>query len=111
MLLTMLRLKLKKKIGNRKELQDVVTIGDKSYLYNPNKKITETLKAKLKKITKNGQFEATQEIKRIYQNIRLRNYLRSYAIKNKATITDEISAFKSYVNSYSIPNIKMTGLK
>ena len=62
--------------------------------------ITKTLKAKLNKIIKTKQFEATQEIKRIYQSIRLRNYLRSYAIKNIATITDEISAFESYVNSY-----------
>ena len=37
--------------------------------------------------------------------------MRSYAITKKAVITDEVSAFESYVNSYSISNIKMTGLK
>ena len=30
---------------------------------------------------------------------------------HKATITDEPSAFKSYVNEYSMSNIKMRGLR
>ena len=100
----------KKTIGNRKGLRNVVTIDGKSYQYNPQK-ISKALTAKLKKITKTNQFEATQEIKKIYQNFRLKKALRSYAITKKAVITDEVSAFESYVNSYSISNIKMTGLK
>ena len=61
----------KKTIGNRKGLRNVVPIDGKSYQYNPQK-ISKTLTAKLKKITKTNQFEATQEIKKIYQNIRLK---------------------------------------
>ena len=39
----------KNKIGNRKGLQNVLTIGDKSYQYNP-KNITNILTSKLNKI-------------------------------------------------------------
>lgn len=91
-------------------MRNVVTIGDKSYQYNPNK-ITKTLTSKLNKVTKTNQFEATHEIKRVYQSIRLRNSLKSYAVKYKAEIKDEPSMFNSYINSYSISNIKLKGLK
>ena len=37
--------------------------------------------------------------------------LRKYAITQKATITDEQSAFKSYVNAFSISNINLKGLR
>ena len=72
----------KNKIGNRKGLQNVLTIGDKSYQYNPND-ITKILTSKLNKITKTDKYKATYEIKRIYNSIRLRNSLKSYAIKTK----------------------------
>ena len=100
----------KNKIGNRKGLQNVLTIGDKSYQYNP-KHITKILTSKLNKLTKTDKYKATNEIKRIYNSIRLRNSLKSYAIKNKATITNVKSACNSYVNSYSITNIKLKNLK
>ena len=51
----------KKTIGKRKGLRNVVTVGDKSYQYNPNK-ITKALTSKLNKLTKTNQFEATHEI-------------------------------------------------
>ncbi len=67
---------------------------------------------KLEKITKNGKYKRAQEIKKVYQNIRLRKSLKSYAIKNyKAEISDTVSKFKSYINSCSITNIKLKGLK
>ena len=65
----------KRTIGKRKGLRNVVTIGDKSYQYNPNT-ITKTLASKLNKVTKTNQFEATHEIKRVYQSIRLRSSLK-----------------------------------
>ena len=40
-----------KTIGRRKGLRTVVTIGDKSYQYNPSK-ITKALTSKLNKLTK-----------------------------------------------------------
>ena len=57
------------KIGNRKGLQNVVIIGDKRYQYNPNK-ISKLLTTKLKQLTTTQQFNATQQIKKVYQGIR-----------------------------------------
>ena len=100
----------KKTIGKRQGLHNLVTIGDKSYQYDPNK-ITTTLTSKLNKVTKTNQVEATNEIKRIYQSVRLRNSLKSYAVKCKAGIKDEPSMPNSYINSYSVSNVKLKGLK
>ena len=69
-------------VGKRKGLRNVVTIGDKSYQYNPNN-ITKTLISKLNKLTKTDKFEGTHEIKRIYKSIRLSNSLKSYVIRKK----------------------------
>ena len=96
----------KKIIGQRRGLRNVVTIGDVSYSYNPNK-ITKTLTSKLNKLTKTKQFEATHEIKQIYQKVRLRKSLKSYAGKFKAVIKDEASMFKGDINSMSITNINL----
>ena len=41
----------------------------------------------------------------------VRQALKSYVIKNKATITDQQSALKSYANSYSITNINLSRFK
>ena len=41
----------------------------------------------------------------------MRSAVRKYAIKQKASITDEQSAFKSYVNALFISNIKLQGFK
>jgi hypothetical protein len=98
------------KIGNRKGLRNVVIIGDRQYQYNPNK-ISKVLTTKLKQLTKTPQFNATQQIKKVYQGIRLRKSLATYAIKYKADVSDATSAFSSYTNAYSISNIKLKGLK
>ena len=37
----------------------------------------------------------------------MRKALKKYAIKQKANITDEVSALKRYANSYSITNINL----
>ena len=100
----------KNTMGNRKGLRNVVTIGDTSFQYNPNK-ITKTLTSSLNKVTNTNQFEATHAIKRVYQSIRLKNALKSYAVKYKAEINDHQSMFNSYINSYSISSIKLKGLK
>ena len=75
------------------------------------KNTTKILTSKLNKLTKTDKYKATNEIKRIYTSIRLRNSLKSYAIKNKATITYAKSAFNEYVNAYSITNITLKNLK
>ena len=58
-------------------------------------------------MTKTKQFEATHEIKRVYQSIRLRKSLKPYAGKFKAEINDETSMFKGYINSMTTPNNKL----
>ena len=58
-------------------------------------------------MTKTKQFEATHEIKRVYQSIRLRKSLKSYAGKFKAEINDEPSMFKGYITSMTLSNIKL----
>ena len=74
--------------------------------------ITKILTSRLNKVTNTNQFEATHAIKRIYQSIRLnKNSLKSYAVKYKVEINDHQSMFNSYINSYSISNIKLKGLR
>ena len=99
-----------KTIGRRKGLRTVVTIGDKSYQYNPSK-ITKVLTSKLNKLTKTNQFEATHEIKRIYHDTRLKNALKSYAVKHKANIADGPSLFNSYSNAVVVSDIKLKGYR
>ena len=101
-----------KKIGQRKGLQKVITIDGKSYQYNPKKTISTVLTTKLTQLTKTKQFEATQEIKQVYERVRLQRsqLLKTYASKFKANISEVHSAFKRYVNSFSISNIKLKHL-
>ena len=49
-------------------------------------------------------------IKHLTKN-KVRSALKKYAITQKATITDEQGAFNNYVNSFSISNINLKGLK
>ena len=99
-----------KTIGRRKGLRTVVTIGDKRYQYNP-KQITKVLTSKLNKLTNTSQFEATHEIKRVYQGVRLRKSLKSYAMKHKANISETQRLFNSYSNAVSISDIKLKGYR
>ena len=91
-------------------MRTVVTIGDKSYQYNPSK-ITKVLTSKLNKLTKTNQFEAIHEIKRIYHDTRLKNALKSYAVKHKANIADGPSLFNSYSNAVVVSDIKLKGYR
>ena len=54
-----------KKIGNMRGSRKVVTIKDKSYLYDPNK-LSKVLLAKLNKLSKANKFKEADEFKRIY---------------------------------------------
>ena len=99
-----------KTIGRRKGLRTVVTIADNSYQYNP-KQITKVLTSKLNRLTKTSQFEATHEIKRVYQGVRLRKSLKSYAMKYKVQRTDVESSFNLYANVFTITNIRLKALR
>ena len=101
----------KVQIGNRKGLRNVITIQDKQYTYNPDK-MTKTLTKQLDKLTKsNNIFKATNKIAELYKKVRLTKSLKSYAIRRKVVIANEVSAFDGYTNAYSISNITLPKLQ
>ena len=103
-------------IGNIKtnnkgnELKSII-INDKTYRYDKDKALTKTLLKTLSKIEKSNKYRATKILNQASDKNKVRSALKKYAITQKATITEEQSAFNSYVNSYSISNINMKGLR
>ena len=93
-----------------KELKSIV-INDKTYRYNKDKPLSQTLKNTLSKIEKSNKYRASKILNQASDKNKVRSAIKQYAIKQKATITEEKSAFKKYVNSYSISNINMKGFK
>ena len=99
------------KVNNKgKQLKKVIIQG-KEYPYNPSKPFTERLTKKLDKISKTPEYKRFKILNDASKKVMVRQALKSYAIKNKASITDEQSALKSYANSYSISNINLSGFK
>ena len=93
-----------------KELKPIV-INDKTYKYNKDKPLINTLRNTLSKIEKSNKYRASPILNQASNKNKIRSALKKYAITQKATITDEQSAFKSCVNSLSISNINLKGLK
>ena len=93
-----------------KELKSIV-INDKTYRYNKDKPLSQTLKNTLSKIEKSNKYRASKILNQASDKNKVRSAIKQYAIKQKATITEERSAFKKYVNSYSISNINMGALR
>ena len=96
-------------INNKK-----IKIGDKTYNFERNKPITDRLKRKFNKIRQTMDYKR-YELKE-KRDIRWTNLDKNKALtgiqkRYKATITDEQSAFGNYVNSFSISNIKVQGVK
>ena len=105
-----------KKVNNLKP----TIINGKTYRCNKDKPLTKTCFKKekkkkktkentLSKIEKSNKYSATKILNQASGKNKVRTAVRKYAITQKATITDEQSAFKSYVNAYYISNIKMRG--
>ena len=89
-------------------------IGDRTYQFVRGQALTDRLKRKLKNIKqtigyKKYELETKQSIRwtRLDKNKALTGIQKRF----KATITDEQSAFGSYVNSFSISNIRVQGIK
>ena len=99
------------KVNDKGKPLKKVIINDKEYPYNPSKPFTERLTKKLNKISKTPEYKRFKILNDASKKIMVRQALKSYAIKNKASITDEQSALKSYANSYSITNINLSGFK
>ena len=93
-----------------KELNKVI-IDEKEYSYNKDKPLSNILKKKLRTISKTQGFKRYVILKKATKGVAVRKALEKYAIKTKARVTEETSAFKGYANSYSISNIKLKGYK
>ena len=62
-------------------------------------------------IEKSNKYRASTILNQASGKNKVRSAVRKYAITQKATITDEQSAFRNYVNAYYISNIKLSGWK
>ena len=89
-------------------------IGDKTYNFDRGKALTDRLKKRLNTVKqtigyKKYELEKKRGLRwpRIDKNTTLIGIQKRF----KATVTDEQSAFKNYVNSYSISTIKVQGIK
>ena len=69
------------------------------------------LRSKLEQVSKTPQYRRFKILDKASKGILVRNALKKYAIKQKATITDEQSALKPYANTYSISNIKLPHMR
>ena len=93
---------------NKKGNNLSIVISVKTYRYN-KKTLTETLKHTLSNIEKSNKYRASKIRNQASGKNKVRSAVRKYAITQKATITDEQSAFRNYANAYSISNIKLGG--
>ena len=98
-----------KKIGNMRGLRKVVSIGNKNYLYQPDK-LSKVLLTKLNHLAKANKFKEAHENK-IDLKLRRSKALKSYAIKYKADISPTHSLFEYYSNAFAISNIKLKGYR
>ena len=99
------------KTNNKGKGLKSIVINDKTYGYNKDKPLSQTLNNTLSKIEKSNKYRASKILNQASDKNKVRSAIKQYAIKQKATITEENSAFKKYVNSYSISNINMMGFK
>ena len=58
-----------------------------------------------------NKYRASKILNQVPNKNKVRSAIKQYAIKQKATITEEKSAFKKYVNSHSISNMNMPGFR
>ena len=93
------------KLNNKGKKLKTIIIGNTQYRYNPNKPISNKLSKRLQSIKKTNEYKANQ----IRERVSTRTVLK-HAIKKKATITEERSAFKAYANAYTISNIHLKEL-
>ena len=94
------------KLNNKGKKLKTVIIDDNQYRYNPTKPISNKLKSKLeKKKRRTNEYRAYQ-----IKELAATDTVRKFAVRKRATITEEQSAFKAYANAYTISNIHLKGL-
>ena len=93
------------KLNNKGKKLKTLIIDDNQYRYNPTKPISNKLKSKLEKKRRTNEYRAYQ-----IKELAATDTVRKFAIRKRATITEEQSAFKAYANAYTISNIHLKGL-
>ena len=93
------------KLNNKGKKLKTLIIDDNQYRYNPTKPISNKLKSKLEKKRQTNEYRAYQ-----IKELAATDTVRNFAIRKRATITEEQSAFKAYANAYTISNIHLKGL-
>ena len=92
-------------LNNRGKKLETLIIDGNQYRYNPTKPISNKLKSKLEKKRQTNEYRAYQ-----IKELAATDTVRKFAIRKRATITEEQSAFKAYANAYTISNIHLKGL-
>ena len=77
----------------------------KTLINSPTKPITNKLKSKLAKKRRTSEYRAYR-----IKELAATETVRKFAVRKRATITEEQSAFKAYANAYTISNIHLKGL-
>ena len=93
------------KLNNKGKKLKTLIIDDNQYRYNPTKPISNKLKSKLAKKRRTNEYRAYQ-----IKELAATETVRKFAVRKRATITEEQSAFKAYANAYTISNIHLKGL-
>ena len=93
------------KLNNKGKKLKTLIIDDNQYRYNPTKPISNKLKSKLEKKRQTNEHRAYQ-----IKELAATDTVRKFAIRKRATITEEQSAFKAYANAYTISNIHLKRL-
>ena len=93
------------KLNNKGKKLKTLIIDENQYRYNPTKPISNKLKSKLEKKRQTNEYRAYQ-----IKELAATDTVRKLAIRKRATITEEQSAFKAYANAYTISNIHLKGL-
>ena len=93
------------KVNNKGKKLKTIIIGNNQYRYNPEKPISNRLSKRLEAVKKTNDYKANQ----IRERVGARTVLK-HAIKKKAVITEERSAFRAYANAYTISNIHLKEL-
>ena len=98
---------------NGEELKKL-KIGDKTYNFERGKPISKRLITKFNKIRQTmdyKKYELKEKRGIRWVNLDKNKALTGIQMRYKATTTNEQSAFKGYVNSYAITNIRVRGIK
>ena len=89
-------------------------IGDKTYNFERGKPISRTLNTKFNKIRQTmdyKKYEVNEKKSIRWVNLDKNKAPTGIQMRYKATTTNEQSAFKGYVNSYAITNVRVRGIK